>query len=76
MDELPTVAHDALMQRTELYKGFIMTWSDPPVNSSQWLINIGPGDRTLLAKLGRTKVINAPILEEALENTKQFIDSL
>jgi hypothetical protein len=71
-----TIAQDALMQRSETYKGFIMIWFDPPATSAHWIINIGTDDRKLFAKLGRRRVIDTPTLEEALEKAKRFIDSL
>jgi len=76
MDELLTVAHDALMQRSETYKGFAMIWFEPPATSSKWIINIGTDDPKLFAKLGRSPVIDTPTLEEALEKAKRYIDGL
>src|SRR6478672_11942233 len=72
LDEQPTVAHDAIMERAKSCKGFVMTWSEPPVTSFKWTINIDAKDRRRLAKLGRTKVIDAPTCEEALEKAKRF----
>jgi hypothetical protein len=76
LDEQPTVAHEAIMERAKSYNGFVMTWSEPPVTSFKWTINIDAKDRRRLAKLGRTKVIGSPTCEEALEKAKRFIDSL
>jgi alkanesulfonate monooxygenase SsuD/methylene tetrahydromethanopterin reductase-like flavin-dependent oxidoreductase (luciferase family) len=77
MDDLRAAAHDALMQRAKSYKGFVMTWSEPPETSDRRTINIGSDDRRLFAKLGRSsKVVAGATLEEALEKAKRFIDSL
>ncbi|MGA8688683.1 MAG: hypothetical protein WB662_01930, partial [Methyloceanibacter sp.] len=72
MDELSTVAHDALMR----YKGFVIIWVEPPISAHEWVLNINPADRAGLTKLSRTKVIKGATLEEAKDEARKFIDDL
>jgi len=72
MDELSTVAHDALMR----YKGFVIIWVEPPISAHEWVLNINPAERAGLTKLSRTKVIKGATLEEAKDEARKFIDDL
>lgn len=72
LDELSTVAHDALMR----YKGFVIIWVEPPISAHEWVLNINPADRAGLTKLSRTKVIKGATLEEAKDEARKFIDDL
>ena len=66
------------MQIGDHYKGFVITWVEPPVSAHEWVLNINAKDKNKagLTKLGRTGVIKGATLDEAMAKAKQFIDEL
>ena len=74
MDEVLPVEHDQLMPQEEQYKGFVITWPEPPQTGAGWTLNISSDDPMLFATLGQTVVMNAPTLEQALEKARLSID--
>jgi hypothetical protein len=66
----------AMQTREKRYKGFVIRWVEPPETGAKWTLNISVEDRAHFSKLGRTKVIEAVILEAALDKAKQLIDNL
>jgi hypothetical protein len=68
------IAHDAAMPRRErCYRGFIVSWKEPPVSANKWDINVSPEDR---GKHGKTQVITGATLQEAWAKARKFIDDL
>jgi hypothetical protein len=65
-----------MQTREKRYKGFVISWVEPPETGAKWTLNISAEGRAHSSKLGRTMVIEAVILEAALDKAEQFIDSL
>lgn len=66
------------MMKTEDYKGFTISWPEPPETGAGWTANVASGDPGLYAllhcrgaevKVGRT-------CEEMLAEAKKYIDAL
>jgi hypothetical protein len=68
----------AAMQIGDHYKGFVISWVEPPVSAHEWVLNISAKDKDKagLTKLGRTEVIKGATLDEAVAKAKKFIDEL
>ena len=47
------------MQIGDHYKGFVITWVEPPVSAHEWVLNINAKDKNKagLTKFGRAEVI-------------------
>jgi hypothetical protein len=63
------------MERGIRYRGFLLTWSEPPIDAG-WRLNVKTHDPKLSAEFGNTQTIIACTLEDADEMARQFIDSL
>ena len=57
--------------RADHYKGFVITWVEPPVSAHKWVLNINAEDKAGLTKLGRTEVIKGATLDEAMAKAKR-----
>jgi hypothetical protein len=70
--------NNAAMQIGDHYKGFVITWVEPPVSAHEWVLNINAKnkDEAGHTKLARTGVIKGATLDEAMAKAKQFIDEL
>lgn len=65
------------MHRTEIYRGFEISWEDPPLTSDRWTVNIASNDPPLMAMLGSSaKVIDAATRDETIAKAKRSIDHL
>jgi len=72
IDEARSAPHDAAMpRRARCYRGFIVSWEEPPVSANKWDINVSPEDRE---NLGKTEAITGATLEDAWANARRFID--
>ena len=72
IDEARSAPHDAAMPRhARCYRGFIVSWEEPPVSANKWDINVSPEDRE---KLGKTEGITGATLEDAWAKARKFID--
>ena len=69
---MSTSAHDAAMPRRErCYRGFIISWEEPPVSADKWDINVSPEVR---GKRGVTEAITGATLKDAWAKARKFID--
>ena len=72
IDEARSAPHDAAMpRRARCYRGFIVSWEEPPVSANMWDINVSPVDRE---NIGKTEAITGATLEDAWANARRFID--
>jgi len=60
-------------RRERCYKGFIVSWKEPPVSANKWAITVSPEDP---GTLGKTQLITGDTLEEAWAKARKFIDEL
>jgi len=61
-----------LMQREERYKGYVLSWQEPPQTGVGFEVNINPKDR---AKFRRTHVMPPNrSLEVALAEARKYVD--
>jgi hypothetical protein len=70
---MPGVTH-----KEEHYKGFIISWQEPPMIGGTWSANVATNSPQLLALMGRNgaEVIQAQNRDEMLAKAKQYIDRL
>ena len=66
------------MNMTELYRGFIISWQEPPQTSAYWTANVASDDPRLYNLMVRngSEVIVAPSRSEMIDKSKKYIDSL
>ena len=66
------------MNKSEDYRGFIISWQEPPITSAEWSANVATDDRSLFALMGRNgpKVINGRTRDEMIADARQYIDDL
>jgi hypothetical protein len=69
-----TSAHAAAMPRRErCYRGFIVSWEEPPISANKWDLNVSP---EAWEKLEKTEVITGATLEDAWAKARKFINEL
>ena len=70
MSKIPT--------KNEAYKGYEISWPDPPMTSAKWTANVGSNDPHLYAEMGThgLKVIDGQTRDEMIANAKAYIDGL
>jgi hypothetical protein len=62
--------------KTEDYKGFIISWQEPPLTSAKWTANVATENRHLLALIKGAGIIDGRTREDMLAKAKQYIDDL
>jgi len=64
--------------KTEDYKGFTISWQEPPITSAKWTANVATDSLRLFALLGRNgaKVIDGRTRDEMITEAKKYIDGL
>jgi hypothetical protein len=62
----------------EDYRGFVITWEEPPLTSTRWTANIASDSRQLLALLSGSDsvVIDGRDRVDMLATSKRYVDSL
>lgn len=70
---MPGVTH-----KTENYRGFIISWQEPPMMGDGWSANVATDSRQLLSLMGRNgaEVIKARTHDEMIAKAKAYIDGL
>jgi hypothetical protein len=70
---MPGVTH-----KTENYRGFIISWREPPMMGDGRTANVATDSRQLLSLMGRNgaEVINAPTSDEMITKAQRYIDRL
>jgi hypothetical protein len=70
---MPGVTH-----KTENYRGFIISWQEPPMMGDGWTANVATDSRQLLSLMGRNgaEVIKAPTPDEMITKAQRYIDRL
>jgi hypothetical protein len=56
--------------KTETYKGYVISWQEPPITTAKWTANVGPDG------IQGSKVIDGQTCEEMITKAKAYIDSL
>lgn len=70
---MPGVVHEE-----EGYRGFIISWQEPPMMGNGWTANVATNSAQLLALMGSggAKPILARTRDEMKAQAKQYIDDL
>jgi hypothetical protein len=66
------------MTKTEVYKGFTISWQEPPLTGANWTANVAsehPHLNNLMRRHG-AEVIEGRTREEMIGNAKRYIDNL
>lgn len=63
---------------TESYKGFIISWQEPPMFGGIWTANVATDLPHLFSLMGsnRAKVIQAPTRDEMIAEARRYVDRL
>ena len=66
------------MNKAETYKGFEISWQQPPQTSAKWEANVGSSSPQLYALMGRhgAQVIDGRTCDEMIANAKRYINGL
>jgi len=66
------------LNNSEVYRGFVIAWQEPPRTSAAWTANVASDDPSLnaLMRIHGSMVIDGPTREEMIARSKAFIDSL
>jgi hypothetical protein len=66
------------MTKTEAYKGFTISWEEPPLTSAYWTANVASEDADLNALMRRhgAEVINGSTRDDMLAKARRYIDGL
>jgi len=66
------------MTKTEAYKGFTISWEEPPLTSAYWTANVASEDVDLNALMRRheAEVINGSTRDDMLAKARRYIDGL
>jgi hypothetical protein len=66
------------MNKSQDYKGFEISWQEPPMSSAKWTANVGSDDTRLYTKMARhgSQVIDGQTRDEMIANAKACIDGL
>jgi len=64
--------------KDENYRGFVISWQEPPMMGNGWTANVATDSPQLLSLMGRNgaEVIEARTRDEMIANAKQYIDRL
>jgi hypothetical protein len=65
-------------EKSENYRGFIISWQEPPMMGGIWTANVATESPQLLSLMGRNgaEVIQALMRDEMMAKAKQYIDRL
>ena len=68
----------AVIHKTEEYRGFTISWQEPPMTSAQWTANVASKSPLLYALMARNgaQVIDGHNRDDMLATSKMYIDSL
>jgi hypothetical protein len=71
-----SVTRPGVANNMEIYRGFEITWQEPPMTAATWAANIATNDRRLLQLIGSggAKVIQRPTRDEMLASAKATIN--
>jgi len=72
------ITRDGVVNKTELYKGFTISWQESPQTSAKWTANVASEDCHLYDLMGRhgAEVVDGNNRDEMLVNAKRYIDKL
>ena len=64
--------------RIELYRGFIISWQEPPETGANWTANVGSEEPHLYALMGRhgAEIIKGQNREEMILNARRYVDRM
>lgn len=64
--------------KNENYRGFIISWQEPPMMGSRWTANVATNSPNLFTLMGRNgaKVIDGRNRDEMIAAAKKYIDGL
>ena len=64
--------------KDEDYRGFIISWQEPPMMGNGWTANVATDLPQLLSLMGRkgAEVITAQTRDEIIAKARQYIDRL
>lgn len=65
------------MEKREEYRGYAISWQEPPMTSAEWVVNVASDDRHLQDRIGKgAKVISGQSRDDAITKAKAYIDGL
>jgi hypothetical protein len=75
---MATISMTGVSNKTEDYRGFTISWQEPPITSAQWTANVASESPQLYALMARNgaQVIDGHDRDDMLATSKMYIDSL
>ncbi len=72
------ITRDGVLNKTEIYQGFTISWQEPPTTAAYWTANVSSEDRRLYALMGHpgAEVIKGSTRDEMIRAAKTYIDNL
>jgi hypothetical protein len=68
---------ERVVKKREKYRGYVMSWQEPPMTSHARAVNLASDSPDLQIKLSNSgKIITGQSPSEAIANAKRFIDGL
>ncbi len=75
---MTNITMPGVIHKTENYRGFIISWQEPPMMGDGWSAIVATESRQLLSLMGRNgaEVIKARTRDEMIATAKRYIDGL
>jgi hypothetical protein len=77
-DGWPARRLGVVMTKTDVYRGFTISWEEPPQTSAYWTADVASEEARLNALMRRhgAEVINGSTRDEMIANARKYIDAL
>lgn len=74
---MPNITMPGVTLKEEPYRGFIISWQEPPMMGGRWTANVATNDPKLLHLLkGGAAVIDGKDRDDMIAASKKYIDGL
>ena len=74
---MANITRPGVTDKNEPYKGFIISWDEPPMLADAWRANVATNQPNLLRFMGNgSKVIEGRVRDDMIAKAKKYIDGL
>lgn len=64
------------VEKREDYRGYVITWTEPPLTSNRWTANVASDSANLLEAIGGLIVVSGATRDDAVRNARKIIDGV
>lgn len=65
------------MERAKEYRGYALSWQEPPAISRAWVVNVTSDNRDLQEMIGKSSAAFSGLTrDDAIADAKAFVDKL